>query len=158
MDPLNMSIFQLLCCIAGLVKGCCCCCFCCFCCCCCCPARVRLSLQAIPSPKFDTQKESGLASGLFFFGGDLGKKTYLVGAISWVPVNSRVFSITGTTIPWSSVTFSQCFPLAEKPGDTVGSCGKLCAAGKHYNPNGARILITSCITDAEVGGMASGRC
>jgi len=22
--------------------------------------------------------------------------------------------------------------------------------GKHYNPNGARILITSCVTDAEV--------
>ena len=32
-----------------------------------------------------------------------------------------------------------------------GGRGVLCAAGKHYNPNGARILITSCITDAEVG-------
>eukprot|EP00438_Fugacium_kawagutii_P011441 Skav221335 [mRNA] locus=scaffold1234:122961:129223:+ [translate_table: standard] len=30
-----------------------------------------------------------------------------------------------------------------------GPGGALAPAGKHYNPNGARILITSCITDAE---------
>ena len=64
-------------------------------------------------------------------------------------------SITGTTIPWSSVTFSQFFRWPKNPA-TRGKLRLFCAAGKHYNPNGARILITSCITDAEVGGMRGG--
>ena len=41
------------------------------------------------------------------------------------------------------------FPVFPWPPGDTWEVAAFCAAGKHYNPNGARILITSCITDAE---------